>query len=147
MAPTLHDGDRLMVRQVRGTAVRTGQVTVVEHPDHSDGTYRNSVHDLSRQPLWMIKRCVAVAGDAVPAGLPDRCDTPDGRVPEGLIVVLGDNPTHPNDSRRFGYLPCERVLGVVMGARSRSLMPPSAVAGNWPVTHDQVESRRGKRRR
>ncbi|MBN2400943.1 MAG: signal peptidase I [Spirochaetes bacterium] len=35
----------------------------------------------------------------------------DGIVPEGMIVVFGDNRENSSDSRAFGYLPIERVKG------------------------------------
>ena len=116
MAPTLRDGDRVLVSRIGGTAVRPGQITVVEHPDDREGRYETPAGNTPiGSQVWMIKRCVAVAGDPVPAGLPARCQGGDGRVPGQSIVVLSDNPTHPNDSRTFGFIPCDRVLGVVIG--------------------------------
>jgi signal peptidase I len=35
----------------------------------------------------------------------------EGKVPEGYILVLGDNRTNSQDSRYFGYVPVERVKG------------------------------------
>jgi signal peptidase I len=114
MAPTVEDGDRLLVRRVRGTAVRPGQIVVVEHPDAGDGSYRAApAADPADRRVWMVKRCTAVAGDPVPAGLPARCATGDGRVPPRTFTVLSDNPGYRNDSRRFGFITCDRVLGVV----------------------------------
>ncbi|BEL07886.1 S26 family signal peptidase [Actinoplanes sichuanensis] len=113
MLPTLRDGDRVLVRRLSGAQVRPGQIVVLEHPDSDDGGYRaTAAAGVRDRRIWMIKRCTAVAGDPIPPGLPGRCHTPDGRVPAGVLTVLSDNPTHPNDSRRFGFLPYERVLGV-----------------------------------
>ncbi|GAA0922429.1 S26 family signal peptidase [Virgisporangium aurantiacum] len=114
MAPTLRDGDRVMVRRTPGARVRRGQIVVLEHPD-ADGKYRIQARD---RRIWMIKRCTAAAGDPVPAGIPERCRTVDGRVPSGVLTVLSDNLSHPNDSRKFGFLPHDRVLGVVVGSGS-----------------------------
>ncbi|WP_370320943.1 S26 family signal peptidase [Actinoplanes sp. ATCC 53533] len=92
MAPTVEDGDRL-VRRVRGTAVRPGQIVVVEHPNGGDGSYRAApAADPADRRVWMVKRCTAVAGDPVPAGLPARCATGDGRVPPRTFTVLSETP-------------------------------------------------------
>jgi len=98
----------VLVRRAPGDRVRRGQIVVVEHPDR-DGGYRAPAGR-----TWMIKRCTATTGDPVPTGLPERCRTVDGRVPPGAITVLSDNLSHPNDSRKFGFLPQDRVLGVVV---------------------------------
>ncbi|MEV3986782.1 S26 family signal peptidase [Nonomuraea sp. NPDC049758] len=42
------------------------------------------------------------------------CDAPGTRVPDGHLVVLGDNPRRSHDSRRAGYLTADRLLGVVL---------------------------------
>jgi signal peptidase I len=112
MAPTLVDGQLVLVRRRPGTRIRAGRIVVVNHPD-STGGYRPDGG-------WMIKRCVAAHGDPVPADLTRQCPAPDGRVPFGSIVLRSDEPSHPNDSRRFGFIPAETVLGVVLFPSRRS---------------------------
>lgn len=101
MEPTYHSGDRLLVRRSRLARVRTGQVVVVRGavaaPNDPTGGR-------------MVKRAVAVPGDPVPPQIP----VPDPVVPEGRLLVLGDNPARSNDSRRLGYLPAEALIGVVL---------------------------------
>lgn len=46
------------------------------------------------------------------AGLPAML-AGDARVPAGKLVVLGDNPESSMDSRSLGYVPGDRLLGVV----------------------------------
>jgi signal peptidase I len=46
-----------------------------------------------------------VAAAAHPAGRP---------VPAGKLVVLGDNTARSLDSREIGYIPAERLLGVML---------------------------------
>ncbi len=55
----------------------------------------------------------AIPGDPRPLVLPT--DGPAGGqvVPAGRLVVLGDNLARSLDSRQIGYIPAERVLGVV----------------------------------
>ena len=58
----------------------------------------------------MIKRAVAVPGEPVP----EQSRLADAVVPAGRLVVLGDNLPASLDSRGFGYVPAERVLGIVV---------------------------------
>ncbi|MCQ0009633.1 S26 family signal peptidase [Actinomadura madurae] len=51
----------------------------------------------------------------------------DVTVPDGRLLVLGDNPDRSLDSRHYGYLSGDGVLGVVV----RRLEPP----GKEPVRH------------
>jgi len=97
MRPTLAPGDRVLVRRARLDAVRPGQIVVLGNPD------------------LMIKRVVAVPGDPVPdLGATGVAGSGERTVPPGKLVVLGDNPAFSLDSRRLGYLPGERLLGVVV---------------------------------
>jgi type IV secretory pathway protease TraF len=55
----------------------------------------------------MVKRVAAVPGDRVPIDV-----VATGTVPPGALVVFGDNGGY--DSRVFGPLPFDRLLGVVV---------------------------------
>lgn len=98
MMPTLRPGQRVLVRLHR--RVRTGDVvvftTTAEHV-----------------PL-MIKRVAAAAGEPVPDDMRDAAG--DAVVPEGFLLVRGDNPTAA-DSRAFGCLPADTVVGLVRRPR------------------------------
>lgn len=116
MEPTLRDGDRLVVRRTRGRSVRRGQI-VVYRDDLSEishlGDLGAEVPAIAEIPegisLWVVKRAVAVGGD--PSSIAGRDGEP---VPAGYLVVLGDAPDHSFDSRDFGYLRAERVMGVMV---------------------------------
>jgi signal peptidase I len=115
MEPTLTAGDRVVVRRARLRSVRAGQLVVFEAPSNDSGGWTSDPpgRDLSR--FWLIKRAAAVPGDPVPDGLPDALAS-DTTVPNGKLVVLGDNPARSIDSRRLGYIPGERLLGTVIGS-------------------------------
>ncbi|MFC0104775.1 S26 family signal peptidase [Kibdelosporangium aridum] len=100
MEPTYRSGDRLLVRRSRLERVRTGQVVVVQ------------VEKAPGDPTGgrLVKRAAAVPGDPVPAHIP----VADSVVPQGRLLVLGDNPARSNDSRRLGYIPAEALIGVVL---------------------------------
>lgn len=107
MAPTLHSGDRLLVRRVPGETVRVGEVVVVQES-------RPCRPGDDRSVDWMVKRVVAVPGDPTPSFLPSWERGPNGRVPPHRLVLLGDNAEWSRDSRHFGSVPADRVLGVVL---------------------------------
>jgi signal peptidase I len=104
MAPTYHEGDRVLVLRVRRLAARRGAVIVFTHP-----------RDAGKGP-WLIKRVVAVTDDPTPELVPERLRHP--AVPAGHVVVSGENPSY--DSRWFGYLPLQLVRGVVIAGLARS---------------------------
>lgn len=116
MVPTYRPGDRvLVVRAGLRRRVRTGRVVVIEEPEYAHGWDR--LPPPNRRITgrrWYIKRVAAVAGDPVPEQVAGVVGASAGtRVPEGSIVVLGDNP-ESDDSKTWGYFPVERVLGVVV---------------------------------
>lgn len=57
---------------------------------------------------WVIKRIAALPGDPAPPGLAGPA------VPAGMVALLGDNPPQSLDSRDFGYVPVDRLYGVVV---------------------------------
>jgi signal peptidase I len=113
MAPTLTPGDRVLVRRARVGQLRHGQIVVLEMPG-AGGRWMTPParpgHD------WMIKRVAALPGDPVPEScLPGSAGSAGQRVPEGRLIVLGDNAAWSTDSRQIGYLPAERLLGFAVG--------------------------------
>ena len=108
MEPALRDGDRVLVRRVPLPKVRTGQMMVARRP-----SLPGRPEDAG--PL-LIKRVVAVGGDPVPAEV--RAAIGDDRVPHGCLVVLGDNRARSADSRHWGYITAEHLLGVVLRGMS-----------------------------
>ena len=122
MEPTLRHGDRVLVRRIRHGRVRTGDIVVIERfaPDDQP----DEQPDERARRVWVVKRAAAVAGDPVPGSVARAAGVAPGTaVPAGRVVVLGDNPAHSTDSRVWGYLPTDRLLGVVrrrMGAGDRA---------------------------
>jgi signal peptidase I len=133
MVPTLEEGDSVLVDKLAygDDGPRRGELIVFEAPRTGDVT---------------LKRVVGVGGDrvAIEDGLlvvngrrPDEPYTdPDAidsvyfgpvRVPAGSVFVLGDNRRDSADSRRFGAVPVDDVIGRV---RAR-IWPP----GRWGQPH------------
>jgi signal peptidase I len=129
MEPTLHAGDRLLVRRTR--RVRAGQIVVVEIPvpvlpdgpppgvgqddlDRAEETTPVNPPDHPDRQL-LVKRAVAVAGDPVPRqSVPALRDVPETVVPRGSLVVLGDNPAVSWDSRDYGFVRPDQFVGVMV---------------------------------
>lgn len=116
MEPTLHTNEYLLVEKItyRIHSPRRGDVVVFKYP-------RDEAENF-------IKRVIAVPGDTVTivAGrvfindtaiaepyllqLP-RENMPATLIPEGRLFVLGDNRLNSNDSRSFGMVSMEEVVG------------------------------------
>ncbi|MEU8234560.1 S26 family signal peptidase [Actinoplanes sp. NPDC048967] len=98
MAPTLRRGDRVLVRRGAAVRPRTGDVVLIEKPAGG----------------MMIKRVAAVGGEAVP----EQCVPPSASsgtpVPAGMLLVVGDNRADSWDSRTFGYLRADLIVGVAL---------------------------------
>jgi signal peptidase I len=115
MEPTLRSGSRLLIRRVRANAIRTGAIVVLEAP--AVGTPAAA---RARTGRWVVKRVAAVPGDPLPPVVAAAIRTPAGtRVPTGNLAVLGDNPDSSIDSRHYGLVSTNRVLGVALRRHSR----------------------------
>jgi len=97
MLPALAPGDRVLVDpwSFRYRLPRPGEVVLFDGP--------------AAQPDRLVKR-VAVPPAAARAPLPGPWG---GVVGEDWVWVLGDNTAQSLDSRRFGAVPAERVVGRV----------------------------------
>jgi signal peptidase I len=116
MEPTLHTNEYLLVEKIsyRFHPPRRGDVVVFKYP-------RDEAENF-------IKRVIAVPGDTVEIvsgrvyinGQPTvepyllqlpRESMPPTIVPQGQLFVLGDNRLNSNDSRSFGMVSLDEVLG------------------------------------
>lgn len=100
-------------------------------------TLRNGTHLLSSNAYWLvgpiqkgdivvaiddsgtaiIKRVYRVAGETVDwLNIPEDYNMVEGeyRVPNQSMFLLGDNREVSEDSRRFGPIPCDRIIGKVV---------------------------------
>lgn len=131
MAPTLRPGDHVLVEKVSSPrAWKRGDLLAFTSPG---GTL-------------MVKRLVGVAGDRVALRdgvlvvnerrptepYVDQRDV-DGvyygpvRVPSGQVLLLGDSRGDSVDSRRFGPVPTDAVLGKVWAR----VWPPGRMQASW----------------
>ncbi len=127
MAPTLRDGQQLLAR--RGRGYLRGDMVVFRAP-RPDGS------SAAGDPPYRSKRVAAVAGEPVPPWLATRAGVAGHRrVPAHHLAVSGDHPVS-EDSRHFGFVPDDAVLGYV---RSRARpAPPTSSAGHPQRADDAV---------
>ena len=124
MEPTLNVGDRVLVNKLsyRLHDVHRGDVIVFERPPGASRGGDDEIKDL-------IKRVIAVGGDTIEArnqlvyvngerldedylepGAPTD-NLPRQTIPEGHVFVMGDNRTNSEDSRVFGPIDEDRIVG------------------------------------
>jgi signal peptidase I len=138
MEPTLLPGDYFVVDRTRAARAEAGDLVAFRYPQ-------------DRRKMF-LKRCVATAGQSVelrdkqllldgraiaepyvrhrdpetrPAGADPRDNLGPYVVPRGQVFLLGDNRDDSNDSRYFGPVPLDDVLGRAV----RIYWPPS----RWSV--------------
>jgi signal peptidase I len=119
MAPTYQPGDRVLVRRRPPRRVRAGQIVVADLPESVRPLPAGLRPDEVLRQRRVIKRVVAVAGEVTPAGVGDA----PARVPAGAMVLLGDNPLASGDSRQYGAVPLDAVVGVVLRKMGGSAAP------------------------
>ncbi|MET7469823.1 S26 family signal peptidase [Micromonospora sp. NPDC005686] len=128
MEPTLRAGSRVLARRMRGARPVAGQVVVVGQPPpwRSVDSWQAGVRvgpegfwpagESEPDKKWIVKRVAATEGEPVPPEFRQWRSALGAVVPAGQMLVLGDNPDRSFDSRRFGYVATESVLGVVLGS-------------------------------
>lgn len=105
MEPALEPGETLLYTKVSPSSLAEGEIVVLKHP---------------RTDALMIKRIYRVQGGEVdpflaPDYYPGRDKLANYHVPEGYVYVLGDNVFESEDSRMFGPVPVEEVVGRIIG--------------------------------
>ncbi len=124
MTPTLEVGDRVLVNKLayRTHDVHRGDLIVFERPPETSNGVEGEIKDL-------IKRVIAVGGDTIEghdgqvyvngerieesyleAGTPTE-DLDREVIPEGMVFVMGDNRVNSEDSRVFGPIDEDTIVG------------------------------------
>ncbi|MBO4954762.1 MAG: signal peptidase I [Clostridia bacterium] len=120
MDPTLTHGDRLIVWRL-GYEPENGDIVVLEPPLYNvDDRYVKRVIATEGQTVQIINNRVYVNGEAIDepyiqgnvSALGSKYELPQV-IPQGACFVLGDNREHSTDSRAFGLVPNDHIMGEV----------------------------------
>ncbi len=118
MDMTLADGDRLIISSLFYTP-KGGDIIVFEKTDvHAQPLVKRIIATGGEEVLMLSDTEVYVNGQPVEGGYIDGVSSYDYpircTVPEGCVYVLGDHRNNSKDSRDFGPIPAEYILGKVL---------------------------------
>lgn len=114
MLPTLRPGDRLLVdpRAYRDRAPAVGDLVVLVDPADASRWLVKRVAGVGPGRFWITRTGLTLQGHADDVRPPP--DSVDGlELPERSVYVSGDASDRARDSRMFGPVPWERLVGRV----------------------------------
>jgi len=119
MEPTLQIGDRILVGKFfyKVTLIQRGDIIVFRYPLNPGKDFVKRVVGLARDRVELRKGVVYLNGVARPdltpaAGDPNCAQNYEPKLVEpGKLFVMGDNRCNSEDSRFFGLVPAENVVG------------------------------------
>ncbi len=119
MQPNLYEGDFVLVNKLAyegwlGRSPRRGEIIVIKNPiDPDEVPYIKRIIGLPGDMIHIANGQVTINGAVV--------DEPylsvvtqrggDWNVPEGALFVMGDNRNNSSDSRNWGFVSMEQVIG------------------------------------
>ncbi|GGP02051.1 S26 family signal peptidase [Nonomuraea glycinis] len=121
MTPTLQPGEKLLVRRCGITALKIGDIVVLEPPRVPVSHEVKVLASLPTRTRWQVKRVAALPGDPIPPPAQEAAGTL-RTVPDGTLIVLGDNNAS-NDSRLNGPYPADRILGIALRKLAGATFP------------------------
>ncbi|HLR02778.1 MAG TPA: signal peptidase I [Virgibacillus sp.] len=130
MEPTLEDGNNLMVNKAIYDMADMGRFDVIVFHKNAKDDYVKRVVGLPGDTIEYKNNHLFVNGEYIEEPFLEESDaltkadiktedftleesTGKKRVPEGELFVLGDNRTNSVDSRKFGFISKDQVVGKV----------------------------------
>ncbi len=130
MQPTLEDGNKLVVNKINYQIHDINRFDIIVFHANSQEDYVKRVIGIAGDRIRYKDDRLYVNGEKVDEpylekfkeGFPEQDFTGDftlkeltdiTKVPEGKLFVMGDNRLESADSRHFGYIPVENVVGKV----------------------------------
>ena len=117
MDPTLMDGERIIIEKVTlaFSLPARGDIVVLSRPETPDEPpLIKRVIGLPGETVEIRDGSVWIDGEVLVEDYLDQSTAgtmPSLLIPEGHIFVLGDNRGHSNDSRSFGVVSVENIIG------------------------------------
>jgi signal peptidase I len=116
MEPNFHNGDYVVVNRLafRAGEITRGDVVVFPYPKNPEVDYIKRVIGLPGDRVAIYNGSVYVNGSTIEE--PYLLEAPYGNyaehiVPEGEVFVLGDNRNNSEDSRSWGFLDIDQIIG------------------------------------
>jgi signal peptidase I len=116
MEPTLHTNEYLLVEKIsyRLHQPQRGDVVVFKYPRDEAENFIKRVIAVPGETVEIVSGRVYIDGQPIVEPyllqLP-RESMPPTRIPDGKLFVLGDNRLNSNDSRAFGMVSREEIVG------------------------------------
>jgi signal peptidase I len=115
MEPTLHDGEFVIVNKLayRLGTFRRGDVVVFRFPDNPEFEYIKRVIGLPDDRIEIANGQISVNGQALEEPYIQGNTNQPGMwtVPASHLFVLGDNRNNSSDSRSWGPVPVDYIVG------------------------------------
>jgi len=136
MQPTLYPGDYVIVNKLAyrfNHSPERGDVIVFRYPPNPDAIpYIKRIIGLSGDQIHIADGKVTVNGQLVvePYLVVSTNRGGDWTVPDGQLFVMGDNRNNSSDSRSWGFVPLENIIG-----RAELIyLPPQ----HWSFLHQNI---------
>lgn len=124
MFPTYKHGEYILTNLItlRFSDPKQGEVIVFKSPTDENKDFIKRVIAVPGDTIMIEESKVYINGDLLDESLylSDTVQTPNGpflqagrsvTVPDGHFFVMGDNRPHSSDSREWGFLPLDEIIG------------------------------------
>jgi len=116
MLPSLHQNDRVIVSKLayRSDDIARGDIVVFDYPNNPEEEYIKRVIGIPGDTISIYDGAVTLNGDILEEDYIDNFilgELEEVLVPQGNVFVMGDNRNHSSDSRYWGSLPTEYIVG------------------------------------
>lgn len=140
MRETLHPNDFVFVNKLayRFNGAERGDVVVFDPPFESPEPYIKRVIGIEGDEVRIENGSVIINGTIIQESYLGSTSTTSGRwhVPDGSLFVMGDNRSNSSDSRSWGMVPIDNVIGealfVYWPPEQWSTLSPGAIAAGEP---------------
>lgn len=122
MYPNFHDGEYILTDKIsyRVGEPKRGDVVIFKAPRNEEYDYIKRIIGLPGETIKISSNQIIINNTALPESYLDKIITSSGSflrpqdqilVPENNFFVLGDNRSHSSDSREWGFVPKENIIG------------------------------------
>lgn len=123
MVPNFHDGDYIITNKLATTLSepKRGEVIILHNPRNQDQVFIKRIVGLPSERISIVDSTVYINNQPLPEGyLPKGLKTPgeaflsEGEeitIPAGQYFVVGDNRPGSSDSREWGTIPKDLIVG------------------------------------